>query len=144
MIIAFYNDDGEIITVKSGPNKDDLLAGADPALKYIETDMQPSPFSSYVNDDGIQTIPDQPSESHEWDKKKKEWRADNASLMKYVRKIRDSKLKETDYTQVSDIPFGQQKKNNWVQYRQKLRDLPSEFPNAYLPEHITWPDPPQD
>ncbi len=144
MIIAFYNEDGDIITVKSGPNKDDLLAGADPDLKYIETETQPDIFNNYVNDDGVQTIPDQPSPAHEWDKEKKAWHSDNASLMRHVRKIRDSKLQATDYTQVADIPFGQSKKNKWVQYRQKLRDLPSEFPDAYLPEHITWPDPPQD
>lgn len=143
MNIVFYKPDGEIAQINSGPNKDDLLANA-PDLPYIIIDEPVSPFDSYVQDEAVKDIPEQPSVTHEWDKKDKKWKSDNASLMRYIRQLRDDKLKETDYTQVADIPLGQQKKNKWVQYRQKLRDLPAEFPNAYLLEHITWPDPPQD
>lgn len=150
MNCVFYTEDGEIIEVRSGPNKDDLLIQADPELKYFFTENAATPFDNYVDteeeslDKKVKSIPPRPSQSHEWDKKEKKWQSSNASLMKYVRQLRNQKLKDTDYTQVADIPFGQQKKDQWLQYRQKLRDLPSEFPNAYLIEHITWPDPPAD
>lgn len=149
MNCVFYTEDGEIREVRSGPNPDDLLVAANPDLQYFFTDLPASPFDNYVDTEEedvakkVKNIPPQPSQSHEWDKSEKKWKSTNASLMKYVRQLRNQKLKDTDYTQVADIPFGRQKKDEWVHYRQKLRDLPSEFPNAYLIEHITWPDPPE-
>ena len=51
---------------------------------------------------------------------------------------RDSLLKDSDWTQLADIP--QAIRDKWAAYRQLLRDLPqqSEFPNS-----ITWPTAPQ-
>ena len=54
-----------------------------------------------------------------------------------VRKERDSKLAETDWTQVADAPVSQE---DWAAYRALLRSIPEQegFPNE-----VTWPVEPE-
>jgi hypothetical protein len=58
------------------------------------------------------------------------WKAD------MVRKERNYKLMECDWTQLQDAPVNSQ---DWVSYRNALRDLPSQ---SGFPWDITWPDKP--
>lgn len=53
-----------------------------------------------------------------------------------VRAIRDQKLSDSDWTQLSDSP---RDKVVWANYRQQLRDLPSQ---PGFPFTIDWPTPP--
>jgi len=55
---------------------------------------------------------------------------------KSVREQRDTKLKDTDWTQVADSPVD---KTTWATYRQALRDLPKE---TGFPWDMTWPTEP--
>ena len=51
-----------------------------------------------------------------------------------MRKIRDSMLKESDWTQVADAPVDRQA---WATYRQALRDFPATWtagPEANFPD----------
>ena len=51
-----------------------------------------------------------------------------------MRKVRDSMLKESDWTQVADAPVDQQA---WATYRQALRDFPATWtpgPEADFPD----------
>ena len=43
-----------------------------------------------------------------------------------LRSYRDQLLQKCDWTQSPDIPFSSLDKNNWIKYRQTLRDLPSQ------------------
>lgn len=54
------------------------------------------------------------------------------------RNERDKKLSETDWTQTNDI--GLENEEEWVAYRQALRDLPA---NTEDPTNPVWPEPPQ-
>jgi hypothetical protein len=54
-----------------------------------------------------------------------------------MRTERNTKLVATDWTQVSDVP--QTLKDNYVSYRQALRDIPAQ---SGFPWTITWPDAP--
>lgn len=59
----------------------------------------------------------------------------------WLREQRDKKLAACDWTvTVSDRPMPEEKKVEWVTYRQQLRDLPS---NTIDPSNPTWPVPPQ-
>jgi hypothetical protein len=58
------------------------------------------------------------------------WKAD------MVRKERNYNLMECDWTQLQDAPVNSQ---DWVSYRNALRDLPSQ---SGFPWDITWPDKP--
>ena len=55
-----------------------------------------------------------------------------------VRAKRTSLLKDSDWTQLPDIP--QTIKDTWATYRQALRDLPQQ---SGFPNNITWPTAPQ-
>jgi len=55
---------------------------------------------------------------------------------KSVREQRDTKLKDTDWTQVADAPVN---KTTWATYRQALRDLPKE---TRFPWDMIWPTEP--
>ena len=51
-----------------------------------------------------------------------------------MRKVRDSMLKESDWTQVADAPVDRQA---WATYRQALRDFPATWtagPSADFPD----------
>jgi hypothetical protein len=51
-----------------------------------------------------------------------------------MRKVRDSMLKESDWTQVADAPVDRQA---WATYRQALRDFPATWtpgPEADFPD----------
>lgn len=53
-----------------------------------------------------------------------------------VRADRDARLAACDWTQVDDTPIGNAKKLAWANYRQSLRDLPSQ---EGFPFNIVWP-----
>ena len=56
-----------------------------------------------------------------------------------VRTERDTKLTETDWTQLADSQLTNEVKATWVTYRQALRDLPSA---SGFPHTMTWPTKP--
>jgi len=83
-------------------------------------------------------VPFTPEEETEWDAKEAAWAAgadDRAAAE--VRTERDSKLAETDWTQVADAPISQE---DWAAYRALLRSIPEQegFPNE-----VTWPVEPE-
>ena len=83
-------------------------------------------------------VPFTPEEEAEWDAQEAAWEAgadDRAAAE--IRKERDSKLAETDWTQVADAPISQE---DWAAYRTLLRSIPEQegFPNE-----VTWPVEPE-
>lgn len=56
-----------------------------------------------------------------------------------MRRIRDSLLSETDYTQISDAPISAELKAEYVTYRQALRDLPENTVDVHNPVYPTKP-----
>jgi len=56
-----------------------------------------------------------------------------------LRKARNKKLLECDWTQFTNSPLSESKKQAWLDYRQALRDLPA---NTTDPENPVWPDAP--
>ena len=47
--------------------------------------------------------------------------------MQYLRDKRNDKLIASDWTQMSDSPLSESKKQEWATYRQQLRDLPISY-----------------
>ena len=56
-----------------------------------------------------------------------------------LRHTRDILLRESDWTQFTDSPLTDSKKNEWKTYRQNLRDLPATESD---PENVTFPTSP--
>ena len=56
-----------------------------------------------------------------------------------LRHMRDTLLRESDWTQFTDSPLTDSKKTEWKTYRQSLRDLPATESD---PENATFPTKP--
>lgn len=56
-----------------------------------------------------------------------------------IRSARDNILILTDYTQLADAPMSDAKKLEYKNYRQALRDLPSNITDPY---NVIWPSEP--
>jgi hypothetical protein len=54
-----------------------------------------------------------------------------------IRAERNRLLLVTDWTQVSDSPLTQEKRDEWKVYRQALRDM---FINCSTPSDVVWPN----
>ena len=50
----------------------------------------------------------------------------NFFAMAELRSARDQLLQVSDWTQIADAPLSEEKKIEWQEYRQRLRDLPEE------------------
>lgn len=57
-----------------------------------------------------------------------------------MRNTRNLLLKETDFVLLTDSPFDEQKKGEYILYRQALRDLPSSIVDI---DNINWPVKPE-
>lgn len=56
-----------------------------------------------------------------------------------IRAERDKKLRDSDWTHISDTPLIAEKKAEWATYRQSLRNIPQDFPD---PGDVVWPTEP--
>ena len=79
----------------------------------------------------------QPSPHHSW--ASGAWVLDTDALWKDIRKHRNTKLTETDWTQLPDSSLTQEQKNAWVSYRQELRNVPVNNEEVQSLEEINWP-----
>ncbi|HEY4546948.1 MAG TPA: phage tail assembly chaperone [Pedomonas sp.] len=57
-----------------------------------------------------------------------------------LRRQRDQRLRESDFTQIPDAPLSPAQRETWRIYRQALRDLPELYFNN--PGEAIWPVPP--
>ncbi len=57
----------------------------------------------------------------------------------FVRAERNSKLRDSDWTQIADATLGAHTAEEWATYRQELRDLPSAHSKV---SEVVWPDDP--
>ena len=53
-----------------------------------------------------------------------------------IRLLRNERLKDSDWTQISDTPLASGTQTDWATYRQELRDFPATVSN---PQNPTWP-----
>lgn len=84
-----------------------------------------------------------------WDRKLKKWVPTDPPAPTYeealssLRRQRDIKLKQTDWTQLPDSPLSASERKAWAKYRQALRDLPGKLTKKQvITGKFTWPEPP--
>lgn len=65
-----------------------------------------------------------------------------AEAWRAARTIRDGRLSKCDWTVMPDSPLSAEKRTEWQMYRQRLRDIPSDFSHVTSLEDVVWPDPP--
>ena len=64
-------------------------------------------------------------------------------LDKYIRNRRSYLLVASDWTQSADSPLSAEKKQEWANYRQALRDLTNDYPTIDTEDSIVWPIEPE-
>lgn len=57
-----------------------------------------------------------------------------------IRSHRNKLLSETDWTQLPDNSLSQEQKDQWVGYRQKLRDITEDVNNVQWPRRPDQPE----
>lgn len=91
---------------------------------------------------------ERPTDYYNWNFYTSKWEVDSIRLLRDVRIRRNMRLGESDWTQGADSPLTDEKKAEWVIYRQALRDLMhdllDDFGTLSLddPEETPWPTPP--
>lgn len=70
----------------------------------------------------------------------------NNAIRNRIRIDRNKCLAESDWTQMPDNSLTEEQRNEWLEYRQQLRDLPSrvKIESSYVKtiNAMTWPVPP--
>lgn len=56
-----------------------------------------------------------------------------------IREERDALISGSDWTQMPDSPLTEEKKQDFANYRQALRDIPQTYPD---PDAVIWPEKP--
>lgn len=67
--------------------------------------------------------------------------ADLEQAWDMLRSERNRRLTESDFSMLEDIPFNQQTKQLWANYRQALRELPEEVADPR--QEVQWPAKPE-
>lgn len=64
------------------------------------------------------------------------------STQEEIRRIRNIRLKNTDWTLAADSPLSESKKAEWISYRQALRDLPAQYNSNDSFDDVVFPTQP--
>lgn len=92
-------------------------------------------------DAGALTVrPPRPGEYYYWENK--QWNLDKPALVTILKRMRTEKLRAIDWTQLPDVQLTPAKVQEYKDYRQELRDLPSLYPNITHIDEVVWPSPP--
>lgn len=57
-----------------------------------------------------------------------------------IRKERNIRLSQSDWTQMPDAPLSPEQKQQWATYRQQLRDLPSLYSTETNIDNVVFPE----
>lgn len=63
-------------------------------------------------------------------------------IQRDIRRVRDIRLANSDWTQMPDAPLSEESKQQWSTYRQQLRDLPDSYPNLTSMDNVVFPEKP--
>lgn len=125
-----YNNDGNIIRTGTCLESDmHLQCGED---QYIMQGLA---------DDASQKIVDGTIVDKDVDPLSRDAAKENC--MEKLKEKRDILLNKTDFTQSSDAPFTADKKKQYAEYRQQLRDLPLQYINETDIKNVIFPTKPR-
>jgi hypothetical protein len=101
---------------------------------YIDGSVDDSAY--YIEDGAPVEIPPKPDHYAVFDYTTKQW-VDNANLaIADVSQKRQKLLYASDWTQIPNNPLTTAQQEAWANYRQELRDIPSQ---SGYPYNVVWP-----
>lgn len=129
---------GEI--VQSGSCSD-----ADYDLQYIPNgcaiiELQSDALNQYIENDQVFDKPLKPNDFSIFDYVSKQWVSDNTLACDEVKLNRNRLLYQSDWTQLPNSPLDTEKKQQWADYRQQLRDITTQ---SGYPFNVIWPTQPE-
>ena len=74
-----------------------------------------------------------------WSGDTESWSFNSSKFWTDVRQLRDTKLYSCDWTQLDDCKLSITKKGEWTEYRQALRDIPTDNADIKELDKIIWP-----
>jgi erythromycin esterase-like protein len=122
--ISWYNSEGKIRFVQNCDSGLEDASCPEEGLSWIEGSPEIINNSTVVNNEIVNGSYDQ------------------TQTQEQIRKIRDIRLKNTDWTQAIDSPLSDAKKTEWATYRQSLRDLPSQYSDSDNFDDVVFPTQP--
>ncbi len=122
--ISWYNSEGKIRFVQNCDSGLEDASCPEEGLNWIEGSPEIINNSTVVNNEIVNGSYDQ------------------TQTQEQIRKIRDIRLKNTDWTQAIDSPLSDVKKTEWATYRQSLRDLPSQYSDSDNFDDVVFPTQP--
>lgn len=144
--VIFVQENGEVNAVCS-PADDNLYTHGESygecVAHVVPYDTDTSNISSWYWDgtDFKKDKPEYPGYWYFWENNT--WVLDQDLLDSEIRGLRDTKLSNTDFTQLADsvLPSGTTAQD-WAVYRQALRDVPQNNTNLTKPDNVIWPTKP--
>lgn len=133
MITVYKKSTGEITKVCNCLESDIPLQYNNLIEAYIEGDYEHNNY--YIQDSQAIEIPAAPNAYSIFNYTTKQWEdpRTNTTQWELVKRERNQRLLECDWTQLPDVPLST--KNNWAIYRQALRDITAQED----PFNIVWP-----
>lgn len=136
---VYHRKSGAYVKNLDMPTKQDALLNTERSQVLVSGEYGPN---TYLEGDKIKECDPQPEPFMVWDNRHNGWydpRNSKDLQLAQEQKIlenrgrRNKLLDDTDKMVVSDRPMTEQKRNVWLVYRQKLRDI-TDFVNPVWPE----------
>jgi hypothetical protein len=106
----------------------------------IVLDSIANPLTAYIKNSTVVSYPEKPSELHEFDYSTEQWYLNTTRAWDAIRAKRQYLLQSCDWTTLPDVSLPEEKRAQWISYRQALRDITTTQTD---PTNIIWPTPPQ-
>ena len=135
MIYSIYNIiTGQIIKIIQ---TNDIESQLEVGQAYI---IGPSnDATQYIENGALIDMPIKPDQTYKFDWSTKSWIQDYNLASNAIRSQRATLLIGSDWTQTLNVPFSQEKQQEWAVYRQQLRDITLQ---SGYPYEVVWPTPP--
>ena len=146
--IAMVNTDGEIFHFYHpasilDPEGDCKVGQTDATRIHITEELADEGLwirTHYWKDGAWKTREDADTLYNTW--KDESWVFDSAKFMEELRRLRNIKLFQSDWTQIGDNKLSMSKKGEWTEYRQALRDVPANNSSVTDMDKVSWPTEP--
>ena len=145
--LAIVNSEGHIDSfyVPGGTFEDEGPWEHDKTKTVVHVTTQFSDMHEFVKlkyyKDGVwKSRSEAPGSYYDW--KSEAWVLNSEALWKEIRQDRNQRLYECDWTQLDDNKLSLSKKGEWTEYRQALREVPTNNSGVTHVNEVVWPDQP--
>lgn len=150
-IIHIQENTGQIVSV-SYPQAETPSEGVLGEMRIVhlsENDIptnfkEPKFFiTNFWWDNGFVEVGEKPNQYATWDTSSSEWVWDSLLLIEDVRKVRNNKLRASDWTRMDDNGLDDDTREIWAIYRQELRDITNNIDDITHVDDVVWPTQPE-